>query len=152
MKRKLCLTVMIFSMFCILAGCRVRGSRNIIVADDADTVHISVSISDDNSDYKLAETADGFDVIGGDEVVHGSLLSASDADLLNSEQYGKGNYNTVSIGSAVGFAYIEDGSYVHVFQPDGMDVSVRLTAGGAESNIYAVEECLSFSVGVKEKE
>lgn len=127
-----------------LFGCGKKGDTTLTVSDADMGAELHISVVDENSDYMLKSTKNGFEISGGEEVVKGSLMSTEDADTMQAEQYGRDGFSIISIDDSVGFACVVDGSYQHVFRPDGVDAYVCLKASESDANIYAAEECISF--------
>lgn len=147
MKRKvfmvgaLCLLLMF-----TLAGCGKHGDTELTVSSDVMDDKVTLSVTDSHSNYTLSKSKDGFQIDGGEEVVNGTFLSVSDAENKQANLYGTDSYSVISIGDSSGFACVSDGTYQHIFQPNGSDFYICLSASKSDANIYAAEEYVSFSV------
>lgn len=144
MKKILAVGALMLSIVLTLVGCGEKGEKSISV--DGEDTKIEVEVIDDRSDYTLSKTKDGFTINGGVETIDGFLMSTEDAETLQANLYEDSSYTLLAIGDATGFACMTSGKYQHIFRPDGSTMYICLTASESDTNIYAAEECVLFSV------
>ena len=125
----------------ICSGCtKTSDVKSTVLDTDVGSVYVSI---DKDSDYSIVEKKDTFEIVGGDEVITGTLVSKEDAEKLQSNAFISSDYNVISVQNNDGFACTEKNSYVHMISIDD-NCYMKLSVQDDSMHIYEVEEVMTI--------